>query len=78
MRFAVIVWSMVSTRPPAPSPDPLRRTVAALAGAGATLPDIDRDVVAPAALDEEGRSALWLYAWHALEADEVARPRIAA
>lgn len=63
---------------PQATQDPLRRTVAALADAGATLPDIDRDVVAPAALDEDRRSALWLYAWHTLEADEVARPRAAA
>jgi len=49
-----------------------------MADAGASLPDIDRDLVAPAALDEDSRSALWLYAWHTLEADEVARPRVAA
>lgn len=67
---------MVSSRHPAA--DPLRRTVVAMADAGASLPDIDRDLVASAALDEDSRSALWLYAWHSVEADEVARPRVAA
>ncbi len=68
---------MLLTRlPPGPA-DPLRSEVAALADAGASLPDIEREVVRPAALDEDRRSALWLYAWHHVEADAVARPRAA-
>ncbi len=69
---------MLFTRQPPRPADPLRCEVAALADAGASLPDIDRDVVRPATLDEDRRSALWLYAWHHLEADAVARPRAAA
>lgn len=44
--------------------DDLRSAVAARAAAGASLGELDRDVVAPASLDEERRAALWLFAWH--------------
>lgn len=31
--------------------------------AGRTLDDVERELLAPAALSEEQRAALWLYAW---------------
>jgi len=46
-----------------PALDALRRSVASAAAAGASLDEIDDTLVRPAALDEERRSALWLYAW---------------
>jgi hypothetical protein len=31
---------------------------------GASLDEVERRVIRPARRDEDGRSALWLYAWH--------------
>ena len=44
----------------------LRREVDAAAGAGRTLEEIDNEILAPCALNEDAKSALWLYAWGAV------------
>jgi hypothetical protein len=41
----------------------LQTEVARRAGGGEMLSGIDRDVIAPSGLSEEGKSALWLYGW---------------
>lgn len=49
----------------------LRKRIAS--GAPAQVIDAEVDGAAPW-LDEEQRSALWLYAWHCADDDGVARP----
>jgi hypothetical protein len=44
----------------------LRREVDAAASAGRSLEEIDNGILAPCALNEDARSALWLYAWGAV------------
>jgi hypothetical protein len=44
----------------------LRREVDAAARAGRTLEEIDNEILAPCALNEDAKSALWLYAWGAV------------
>ena len=44
----------------------LRREIDAAARAGRTLEDIDNAILAPCALSEDAKSALWLYAWGAV------------
>jgi hypothetical protein len=41
----------------------LRREIDAAVGAGRSLEQIDNEILAPCALSEDARSALWLYAW---------------
>jgi hypothetical protein len=50
------------------SVDQLLRAIELRADAGESLDEIDAEVVRGAPLDEERRSALWLYAWSRLEA----------
>ena len=50
----------------------LRREVDAAVRAGKTLEEIDTEILAPCALNEDARSALWLYAWGAVGRAEVA------
>jgi hypothetical protein len=50
------------------SVDQLLRAIEVRADAGESLDEIDAEVVRDAPLDEERRSALWLYAWSRLEA----------
>jgi len=45
----------------------LRDAVEAAVRAGDTLDEIERDIVHDAALSPDARSALWLYAWGAIE-----------
>jgi hypothetical protein len=47
----------------------LRDQVAEAMHDGASLDDVDRTVISPAALSPELRSALWLYAWELSERD---------
>jgi hypothetical protein len=44
----------------------LRREVDAAALAGRSLEEIDNEILAPCALSEDAKSALWLYAWGAV------------
>jgi hypothetical protein len=44
----------------------LRREVDAAVRAGKSLEEIDNEILAPCALNEDARSALWLYAWGAV------------
>jgi hypothetical protein len=50
------------------SVDGLLRAIEQRADAGESLEAIDAEVVSPAPVDEDRRSALWLYAWSRLEA----------
>ena len=50
----------------------LLRAIEQRADAGSSLDEIDAEVVRGAPLDEDRRSALWLYAWSRVEA--TARP----
>lgn len=54
----------------------LRDLVDELARARVPLKRIEDDVIAPARLDDEARSALWLHAWHGTDGDY--RPPAAA
>ena len=45
----------------------LREQIDELVSAGATLRDIERDVIDRAALGEDARDALWLYAWGCIQ-----------
>jgi hypothetical protein len=45
----------------------LRHAVDAAVRDGDTLDEIERDIIDESALSPEGRSALWLYAWGAVE-----------
>ena len=45
----------------------LRREVDAAVRAGSTLEEIDSQILAPCALNEDTRAAVWLYAWGCLE-----------
>ena len=44
----------------------LRREIDAAVSAGSSLDQIDNEILAPCALSEDARSALWLYAWGAV------------
>jgi hypothetical protein len=44
----------------------LRREVDAAVSVGRSLEQIDNEILAPCALSEDARSALWLYAWGAV------------
>ena len=44
----------------------LRREIDAAVRAGTNLEQIDNEILAPCALSEDARSALWLYAWGAV------------
>jgi hypothetical protein len=44
-----------------------REAIEAAVRGGAMLVEIERDLVEPAAVDADGRAALWLYAWGAIE-----------
>jgi hypothetical protein len=50
------------------SVDLLQRAIEERTDAGDSLESIDAEVVRDAPIDEDGRSALWLYAWSRLEA----------
>jgi hypothetical protein len=50
------------------SVDELLRAIEQRADAGQSLDQIEAQVVRDAPLDEDRRSALWLYAWSRLEA----------
>jgi gluconate kinase len=52
----------------------LRKQVADAVGEGADLHEVEERVIEGAPLDDEGRDALWLYAWGLLERDDD-RPR---
>jgi hypothetical protein len=52
----------------------LREMVDAAVRDGASLGEIERDIVDRAALSPDGRSALWLYAWGAVERRGSGRP----
>lgn len=45
----------------------LRDLIAELARARVPLERIEEDVIEPARLDDETRSALWLHAWHSTD-----------
>lgn len=45
----------------------LRATIDAMVGDGASLHEIEREVIVPAPVGEDARDALWLYAWGCLE-----------
>ena len=53
----------------------LRDAVEAAVRDGDTLAEIERDIVDDAALSPDGRSALWLYAWGAVERRRSGRSR---
>ncbi len=59
--------------------DLLRRAVDHAAERGESLAQIEAEVISSALLDEERRAALWLYAWHRLDAplSPHAAPRLA-
>jgi hypothetical protein len=44
----------------------LRREIDAAVREGRNLEQIDNEILAPCALSEDARSALWLYAWGAV------------
>jgi hypothetical protein len=48
--------------------DDCLRAIEQRASAGSSLDEIEAEVVREAPLDEDQRSALWLYAWSRLEA----------
>lgn len=45
----------------------LRELIDELVDDGASLAQIERELIEPAALGEDARDALWLYAWSSLE-----------
>jgi hypothetical protein len=45
----------------------LREEILAAVRGGASLQDIEREIVDPAALAEDDRAALWLFAWGTAE-----------
>jgi hypothetical protein len=45
----------------------LRREIDAAVRAGRTLEEIDSEILAPCALNEDTCAAVWLYAWGCLE-----------
>ena len=47
----------------------LRHQIEAAMDEGASLDDVEREIVTPAPLSPELRSALWLYAWGLSERD---------
>jgi hypothetical protein len=53
---------------------PSRAQVVAALRDGATLEDLERMIAAAPLLDEEQRSALWLFAWCCVEACRPIRP----
>ncbi len=53
-----------------------RRAVDSRAERGESLARIETELIGCALLDEERRAALWLYAWHRLDAEP--RPSAAA
>jgi hypothetical protein len=44
-----------------------RELIDVLVAEGATLAEIEREVVDPSPLGEDARDALWLYAWGSIE-----------
>jgi len=55
---------MSGYHPPVPEAlAPYRDRVEELLGVGVPLEEIERELIDRVALDEEHRSALWLYAW---------------
>lgn len=52
----------------------LRREVDAAVRQGSTLEEIDSQILAPCALNEDTRAAVWLYAWGCFEQAERGRP----
>ena len=46
---------------------PLQHTIEDRIVAGASLAEVEREVIAQAPVDEERRAALWLFAWLQLE-----------
>jgi hypothetical protein len=48
---------------------PLRERIDAMIGAGRPLERIESDVIDPAALSDEQRAVLWLYAWTCREGE---------
>jgi hypothetical protein len=52
----------------------LRDAVEAAVREGATLSEIESEIVDGAALSPDGRSALWLYAWGATERRRAGKP----
>lgn len=44
-----------------------RKLIDELVAEGATLREIERDVIDASPLDQDSRDALWLYAWGSLE-----------
>ncbi len=53
----------------------LREAVDVMVSEGATLGEIEAELIDPAPLGEDSRDALWLYAWGSLERQ---RPLVAA
>ncbi len=45
----------------------LREMIDLLVVDGATLAEIEREIIEPSGLTEDSRDALWLYAWGCLE-----------
>jgi hypothetical protein len=45
----------------------LRELIDELVADGASLRDIEREIIEPAPLGQDARDALWLYAWGSLE-----------
>ena len=60
------------------STDECLRAIEQRADAGSSLEEIDAEVVRGAPMDEDHRSALWLYAWSRLEAPGRPRDRLPA
>ena len=56
-----------------------RERVAQAVGDGASLEEVDEELIEPAPLPDDMRDALWLYAWGLLERerDETAAPVVA-
>jgi hypothetical protein len=53
---------------PGPSSETLLRdTIDELLAEGASLAEVEREIIEPSALSEDSRAALWLYAWGRLE-----------
>ena len=44
-----------------------RELIDELVGQGASLDEIDREVIAASPMSEDSRDALWLYAWGSIE-----------
>lgn len=56
----------------------LREEIADLVRDGASLRDIEREVIDTAPLGQDARDALWLYAWGCLERRRAQRPLVTA